>query len=77
VSFALTIDGGEVASVPLTYALVTSTTPAKMRGTLTYMLRTGEGTTEEKVDFSLRLPCVAFLVADSISRCALQHEAVE
>lgn len=37
--------------------------PTKMKGTLTYMVKTDEGSTHEKLDFRIHFPCSAFLVA--------------
>ncbi|KAL4235570.1 AP-3 complex subunit delta-1 [Mactra antiquata] len=37
--------------------------PSKMKGTLTYMLKTEEGSTHDKLDFRVEIPCSAFLVA--------------
>lgn len=36
--------------------------PQKLKGTLTYMIQTAEGSTHEKLDFRLNIPCSAFLV---------------
>ncbi|XP_031566631.1 AP-3 complex subunit delta-1-like [Actinia tenebrosa] len=43
------------------------TMPQKLRGTLTYMIKDPEGSTSEKMDFSLFLPCSSFLVATPLS----------
>ncbi|XP_060581566.1 AP-3 complex subunit delta-1-like [Ruditapes philippinarum] len=37
--------------------------PSKMKGTLTYMVKTEEGSTHDKLDFRLEIPCSAFFVA--------------
>lgn len=39
------------------------TTPQKLRGTLTYIVKTDEGSTQDKVDFKINLPCSTYLVA--------------
>ncbi|XP_069127630.1 AP-3 complex subunit delta-1-like [Argopecten irradians] len=35
--------------------------PQKLKGTLTYILKTDDGSTHDKVDFKVELPCCAFL----------------
>eukprot|EP00058_Branchiostoma_floridae_P018373 XP_002603862.1 hypothetical protein BRAFLDRAFT_276908 [Branchiostoma floridae] len=39
----------------------------KLRGTLTYTIKTEESSTSEKLDFKLYLPCTAFLIATPCS----------
>ncbi|XP_058941253.2 AP-3 complex subunit delta-1 isoform X1 [Pocillopora verrucosa] len=39
----------------------------KLRGTLTYMIKDDEGSTSEKMDFSLFLPCSSFLISTPLS----------
>ncbi|XP_032234708.1 AP-3 complex subunit delta-1 isoform X2 [Nematostella vectensis] len=39
----------------------------RLRGTLTYMIKDADGSTSEKMDFSIILPCSAFLVASPLS----------
>ncbi|RUS81512.1 hypothetical protein EGW08_010719 [Elysia chlorotica] len=39
------------------------TMPQKLRGTLTYIVKTEEGSTQDKVDFRINLPCSTYLVA--------------
>ncbi|KAK3753179.1 hypothetical protein RRG08_024453 [Elysia crispata] len=39
------------------------TMPQKLRGTLTYIVKTEEGSTQDKVDFKINLPCSTYLVA--------------
>ncbi|PVD23927.1 hypothetical protein C0Q70_17203 [Pomacea canaliculata] len=36
--------------------------PQKMRGTLTYIVKTSDSSTQEKVDFRINLPCSAYLL---------------
>ncbi|XP_076439969.1 AP-3 complex subunit delta-1-like isoform X2 [Babylonia areolata] len=38
------------------------TAPQKMRGTLTYILKSPDGSTQEKVDFRIHLPCCSYLL---------------
>ncbi|KAL8577686.1 AP-3 complex subunit delta-1 [Nucella lapillus] len=38
------------------------TAPQKMRGTLTYILKSSDGSTQEKVDFRILLPCCSYLL---------------
>ncbi|XP_021362269.1 AP-3 complex subunit delta-1-like isoform X1 [Mizuhopecten yessoensis] len=37
--------------------------PQKLKGTLTYILKTDDGATHDKVDFKVELPCCAFLTS--------------
>ncbi|XP_073259026.1 AP-3 complex subunit delta-1-like isoform X2 [Porites lutea] len=39
----------------------------KLRGTLTYVIKDDEGSTSEKMDFSLFLPCSSFLISTPLS----------
>jgi AP-3 complex subunit delta-1 len=39
------------------------TAPQKLRGTLTYILKSQDGSTQEKVDFRINLPVAAYLMA--------------
>lgn len=39
----------------------------KLRGTLTYVIKDDEGSTSEKMDFSLFLPCSSFLLSTPLS----------
>lgn len=39
----------------------------KLRGTLTYVMKDDEGSTSEKMDFSLFLPCSSFLISTPLS----------
>lgn len=39
----------------------------KLRGTLTYVIKDDEGSTSEKMDFSVFLPCSSFLIATPLS----------
>ncbi|XP_064604156.1 AP-3 complex subunit delta-1-like isoform X2 [Liolophura sinensis] len=39
------------------------TMPQRLRGTLTYILKTSEGSTHDKLDFKLHLPCSSYLSA--------------
>jgi AP-3 complex subunit delta-1 len=39
--------------------------PQKMKGTLTYIVKTEEGTTHEKLDFRINLPCTSYMVGAS------------
>ncbi|CAH1773291.1 unnamed protein product, partial [Owenia fusiformis] len=39
------------------------TMPQRLKGTLTYMVKTEEGSTHEKLDFKLPLPCSSYLLA--------------
>uniref|UniRef100_A0A2C9KBU6 AP-3 complex subunit delta domain-containing protein n=1 Tax=Biomphalaria glabrata TaxID=6526 RepID=A0A2C9KBU6_BIOGL len=41
------------------------TMPQKLRGTLTYILKSGDGSTQDKVDFKINLPCSTYLVSTS------------
>uniref|UniRef100_A0A0B7A1L1 AP-3 complex subunit delta n=1 Tax=Arion vulgaris TaxID=1028688 RepID=A0A0B7A1L1_9EUPU len=41
------------------------TIPQKLRGTLTYIRKTADGATQDKVDFKIDLPCSTYLVATS------------
>lgn len=43
------------------------TMPQKLRGTLTYILKTEDGSTQDKVDFKIALPCSTYLVATASS----------
>uniref|UniRef100_T1J3E7 AP-3 complex subunit delta n=1 Tax=Strigamia maritima TaxID=126957 RepID=T1J3E7_STRMM len=44
------------------------TTPQKLRGTLTYMVMTSEGSTHEKLDFTLPFPSTTFLLGSFYKR---------
>jgi AP-3 complex subunit delta-1 len=44
--------------------------PQKLRGTVTYMAKSDEGTASDKLDFSLHLPCSAFICP---MPCVNQH----
>jgi AP-3 complex subunit delta-1 len=48
------------------------TMPQKLKGTLTYIVKSDDGTTQEKLDFKLLLPCSAFLVGLPCNGYALQ-----
>ncbi|XP_064626859.1 AP-3 complex subunit delta-1-like isoform X4 [Lineus longissimus] len=39
--------------------------PQKLKGTLTYIVKTDEGSTHEKLDFRINLPCSAYMVGAS------------
>ncbi|GAB1606310.1 AP-3 complex subunit delta-1-like isoform X1 [Argonauta hians] len=39
------------------------TMPQKMKGTLTYIIKTAEGSTHEKLDFKICFPCSSYLMA--------------
>nr|CAB3222285.1 AP-3 complex subunit delta-1 [Phallusia mammillata] len=43
------------------------TMPQRMRGTVTYMLAEKDGTSQEKIDFKLHIPCSAYLVTKPCS----------
>lgn len=38
------------------------TAPQKLRGTLTYILKSADGSSHEKVDFKINLPCSSYLL---------------
>ncbi|KAJ8305493.1 hypothetical protein KUTeg_016038 [Tegillarca granosa] len=40
--------------------------PQKLKGTLTYILKTDEGSTHEKIDFRVNLPCTSYLVSTPV-----------
>lgn len=44
------------------------TAPQKLRGTLTYILKSSDGATQEKVDFRISLPCSAYLMTSPCKR---------
>ncbi|XP_059146899.1 AP-3 complex subunit delta-1-like isoform X2 [Physella acuta] len=46
--------------------------PQKMRGTLTYILKSSDGSTHDKVDFKINLPCSTYLVTTG---CNSEHFA--
>ncbi|BFY99699.1 hypothetical protein BsWGS_02740 [Bradybaena similaris] len=43
------------------------TVPQKLRGTLTYILKSADGATQDKVDFKISLPCSTYLVTTPCS----------
>ncbi|KAH9491695.1 AP-3 complex subunit delta-1 [Bulinus truncatus] len=43
------------------------TMPQKLRGTLTYILKSADGSTQDKVDFKINFPCSTYLVTTSSS----------
>ena len=44
------------------------TAPQKLRGTLTYILKSPDGSTQEKADFRIHLPCSAYLMTSPCKR---------
>ena len=44
------------------------TAPQKLRGTLTYILKSSDGSTQEKVDFRINLPCSSYLLTSPCKR---------
>lgn len=44
------------------FSVQSITMPQKLKGTLTYIMKTADGSTHEKLDFKVCLPCCAYLV---------------
>ena len=52
---------GQANECQFTFYVQSFLMPQKLRGTLTYMVKSEEGTSGEKVDFKVQLPCSAFI----------------
>jgi AP-3 complex subunit delta-1 len=61
---------GTANECQLTFYVKSFVVPQKLRGTVVYMAKGESGTASEKLDFSLHLPCSAFICPIP---CANQH----
>jgi len=66
VPFSLLPTSRNECQLQMTAASVTM--PQRMRGTITYMVVEDDGTSQEKLDFKLHLPCSSYLFRTPYSR---------
>ena len=52
---------GQANECQFTFYVQSFLMPQKLRGTLTYMVKSEQGTSGEKIDFKVQLPCSAFI----------------